>query len=189
MIREDSLALEARRHIYNTIVKYPGLHERELARKLDMSLSTLDYHLHYLEKRDILVCRKDGRYTRYFATRKVGQEDKKIIAILRQKTPRYILLYLLTNPNAIHKEIAKNVGKSPSTISFHLKKMVGVGIVAAISLGRETAYHVADETTVINTLLTYTETFMDDAVDRFVDTWTSLHPSGREETEKASQDR
>ena len=187
MIREDSLALETRRHIYNTIVKYPGLHERELARKLDMSLSTLDYHLHYLEKRDILVFRKDGRYTRYFATRKVSQEDKKIIAILRQKTPRSLVLYLLAHPNAIHKEIAKNVGKSPSTISFHLKKMVGVGIVEAISIGRETTYHITDEDKVVKPLLTYKETFMDDAVDRFVDTWTSLHPSGRKETEKASE--
>jgi len=188
MIREDSLALDTRRHIYNAIVRYPGLHERELARKLDMSLSTLDYHLHYLAKRDIIVFRKDGRYTRYFATRKVGREDKKIIAILRQNTPRAMVLYLLTRPNAIHKEIAKSVGKSPSTVSFHLKKMVGVGIVEAVSLGRETAYHIADEDKVVNTLLTYKETFVDDAVDRFIDTWTSLHPNGGEETEDVLED-
>lgn len=49
--KEDSLALETRRKIYNLILNYPGLHEREIARKLNLSLSTLDYHLHYLEKR------------------------------------------------------------------------------------------------------------------------------------------
>jgi predicted transcriptional regulator len=187
MIREDSLALDTRRQIFNTIVKYPGLHERELARKQDMSLSTLDYHLHYLEKRDLIVSRKDGRYTRYFATRKVGQQDKKIIAILRQKTPRAIVLHLLTNQNSIHKEIAEGVSKSPSTVSFHLKKMVDVGIVEAISLGRETAYHLTNEDEIVNTLLTYRETFVDDAVDRFVDTWVSLHPQDVEPPTKSTE--
>lgn len=184
MIKEDSLALETRRNIYTTIVQYPGLHERELARKLDMSLSTLDYHLHYLEKRDLIVSRKDGRYTRYFATRKVGREDKKIIAILRQKTPRAIILYLLLHPEAIHKDIAQEIGKSPSTVSFHLKKMIDAGMVEPISLGRETAYRITDEEKVVTNLLTYQETFVDDAVDRFIDTWTSLHPTGKKPEEE-----
>ena len=63
MKKEDTLALEARREIYNLILANPGLHEREIGRKLEMSLSTLDYHLHYLEKREIVTSKKDGRYT------------------------------------------------------------------------------------------------------------------------------
>ncbi|MGC9554999.1 MAG: winged helix-turn-helix transcriptional regulator [Thermoplasmatota archaeon] len=183
MIKEDSLALETRRDIYTTIVRYPGLHERELARKLDMSLSTLDYHLHYMEKRDLVVSRKDGRYTRYFATRTVGREDKRVIALLRQKTPRDIALHLLLHPEAVHKDLARAVGKSPSTVSFHLKKMIDAGMVEPISLGRETAYRITDEEQVVNNLITYQETFVDDAVDRFVDTWTSLHPRSEEDEE------
>ncbi|MEA2053917.1 MAG: ArsR family transcriptional regulator [Candidatus Thermoplasmatota archaeon] len=176
MIKEDSLALETRRKIYDLILNYPGLHEREIARKLNMSLSTLDYHLHYLEKREIIVSKRDGRYTRYFVSLKVGTQDKKIIAILRQKTPRNIVLFLLMHQNSIHKEICEAVKKSPSTVSFHLKKIIEAGIVEAISLGRETSYSVKDREQVIKILITYRSTFVDGAVDRFVETWSSLNP-------------
>jgi len=176
MIKEDSLALETRRNIYNLILGNPGLHEREIARKMGLSLSTLDYHLHYLEKREMVVSKKDGRYTRYFASFKVGTLDKKIIAILRQKTPRSIILFLLTNPDSIHKDICRGVKKSPSTISFHLKKMVNAGIIEATSLGRETAYSVNNSDEVIKLLISYKNTFLDGAVDRFVETWSSLNP-------------
>jgi len=175
-MKEDSLALETRRNIYDIILSNPGLHEREIARKMNISLSTLDYHLHYLEKREMIVSRKDGRYTRYFVSFKVGAQDKKTIAILRQNTPRSIVLFLLNNPNSIHKDICREVKKSPSTISFHLKKMVEAGIIEATSLGRETAYSVTNSDEVVKLLISYRNTFLDDAVDRFVETWSSLNP-------------
>jgi len=49
MKKKDALDLEIRRSIYNHILKSPGLHERELARVLDIPLSTLDYHLYYIK--------------------------------------------------------------------------------------------------------------------------------------------
>ncbi len=181
MIKEDSLALGTRRDIYNLILSHPGLHEREIARKMGISLSTLDYHLHYLEKREIIVSKKDGRYTRYFASFKVGNQNKKIIAILRQKTPRSIVLFLLTNPDSIHKDICREVKKSPSTVSFHLKKMVDAGIVEATSLGRETSYTIKNSDEVIKLLITYRNTFLDGAVDRFIETWSSVNPGQTKE--------
>ncbi len=176
MIKEDSLALETRRKIYNLILNYPGLHEREIARKLDIPLGTLDYHLHYFEKREIVVSKKDGRYTRYFASLKVGTRDKKIIAILRQKTPRNIIIFLLVHPDSIHKDICKEVKKSPSTISFHLKKMIKSDIIEATSLGRETSYSVKNGEEVAKLLITYRNTFLDSAVNSFIETWSSLNP-------------
>lgn len=174
MIKEDTLALETRRKIYNLILTYPGLHEREIARKLDMSLSTLDYHLHYLEKREIIVSKKDGRYTRYFVSKRIGAQDKRAISLLRQKTPRNIVLFLLLNPRSLHKEICDEVKKSPSTVSFHLKKLVDAGIVDAISIGRGTAYEVKNVDKIVDILITYKSTFLDDAVDKFIETWSSL---------------
>lgn len=49
-MKEDYLALETRKKIYELISSSPGLHKREIARELNMSLSTVDYHLHYMEK-------------------------------------------------------------------------------------------------------------------------------------------
>ncbi|RLF50977.1 MAG: transcriptional regulator, partial [Thermoplasmata archaeon] len=61
-MKEDYLALETRKKIYELIASSPGLHKREIARELKMSLSTIDYHLHYMEKKSIVVAKFDGKY-------------------------------------------------------------------------------------------------------------------------------
>ena len=174
MKKEDTLALEARRDIYDLILTNPGLHEREIGRKLHMSLSTLDYHLHYLEKREIITSKKDGRYTRYFVSRKMGIQDKRTLSLLRQETPRGIVLFLLLNPRSLHKDICENIHKSPSTTSFHLKKLVSAGVIDSISIGRGTVYLVINPDQTADLLITYKKTFLDEAVDKFIDTWSSL---------------
>lgn len=170
-MKEDYLALETRKKIYELISNSPGLHKREIARALSMSLSTIDYHLHYLEKRGIVSARQDGKYKRYFITEKTEAMDKRILPLLRQETPRRIVIFLLQKPQAIHKEICKEVKKAPSTVSFHLKKLIDAGIVDEISLGRERAYVVKNPEKTADLLLTYKSTFLDKAVDKFVDAW------------------
>jgi len=176
-MNEDLLALETRRKIYNLIEKKPGLHKREIARAVGMSLSTIDYHLHYMEKRGLVEARIDGKYKRYFVKKDGRKEDRKIFSMLRQEVPRRILIFLLSHPKAIHKEICHHIGKAPSTISFHMKKLVKEGLVEEISMGKEKAYVVKNEEKVIELLITYKESFVDKAVDRFIDAWTGFGKS------------
>ncbi len=173
-MREDYLALETRKKIYNLIASSPGLHKREIARELNMSLSTIDYHLHYMEKKDIVISRQDGKYKRYFISEKISAEDKRILSMLRQETPRKIVIFLLENPRAIHKEICKHLKKAPSTISFHIKKLIEAGVIEEIAMGKEKAYAVRNEEKVVDLLITYKSTFLDRAVDKFIDTWASF---------------
>ncbi|MCD6572706.1 MAG: winged helix-turn-helix transcriptional regulator [Thermoplasmata archaeon] len=170
-MNEDLLALETRRKIYTLIEEKPGLHKREIARTMGMSLSTIDYHLHYMEKKGLVEARTDGKYKRYFVKEKGGKEDRRIFSMLRQEVPRRILLFLLAHPRAIHKEICEHIGKAPSTISFHMKKLVKEGLVEEISMGKEKAYFVRNEARVIELLIKYKESFVDKAVDRFIDAW------------------
>ena len=94
--------------------------------------------------------------------------------MLRQEVPRRIVLFLLLHPRAIHKEICEHIGKAPSTISFHMKKLVKEGVVEEISLGKEKAYVVRNEDKVIKLLTMYKDTFLDKAVDKFIDAWASF---------------
>ena len=173
-MKEDYLALETRRKIYNLIDGFPGLHKREIARKLGMSLSTIDYHLHYMEKKQLVVSRMDGKYKRYFVSKEMGKGDKKIFSMLRQEMPRKIVMFILLNPRAIHKEICKHIKKAPSTVSFHMKKLIEAGVVEEISLGKEKAYVVRNEDRVAKLLMMYKSTFLDKAVDKFIDAWASF---------------
>lgn len=107
-------------------------------------------------------------------TARTAAEDKRIMPLLRQETPRRIILFLLEHPESIHKDVCHHVKKAPSTISFHIKKLVEAGIIEEISRGKEKAYVVRSPEKVASLLSTYKSTFLDKAVDKFVDAWASF---------------
>ncbi|MBI4393151.1 MAG: winged helix-turn-helix transcriptional regulator [Euryarchaeota archaeon] len=171
------LELETRRRIYEHVTKFPGTHMREIQRALALPVGTLEYHLHYMTKLEILVARADERYTRYFVAGAQGRREKDILSVLRQKIPRQVATHLLLNPDSTHGSILKVVGVSPSTLSFHLKKMMTAGIISRREDGRENRYTVAEADLVAKTLIVYRESFVDDVVDRFAEAWLSLEPN------------
>ena len=132
MEKEKIFELEKRRQIYNFILKYPGLHLRKLMRKLDLSEGTIKYHLKYLKKRGIIKTQSEDGYVRYYIVNKIGNDQQKILHILRQEVPRNIILYLLLLSCASQIEISKSLEKHPTTIEFHLKKLRDMGIIERI---------------------------------------------------------
>jgi len=103
--KDDILKLETRRTIYDFIMKYPGLHLREISRRTNIPLSSLKYHLNYLEKLDLFISKADHRYKRYYIAKTVGKKDKEILNLLRQETPLRIVLMLLSpGPGQIFKD-------------------------------------------------------------------------------------
>jgi len=93
--RKDILKLEKRREIYNFITKYPGLHMREISRRMNIPLGSLKYHLNYLKKRDIILYINNQGYKRYYVRQNIGRKEKEILNILRQEIPKRIVLLLL----------------------------------------------------------------------------------------------
>jgi len=188
MSEEDVLKLATRRKIYNYILKHPGLHERELSRRLDIPLATLDYHLFYLKKKEFITFKSDDGFTRYFITGKVGVEDKKVLTILRQRVFRKIIIFLLLNPLSLHRDISEFIGLARSTTSFHLNRLNDLGIVLNIEEGREKKYYVKETNHITDMLVTYQRSFFDSAVDRFVDSWLEMHPRYIRKTKKKEKE-
>ena len=172
----EELELETRRKIYSFIQEHPGTHEREISRRLHIPLSTLDYHLHLLSRRDLISSSEDGHYKKYYATGKISVKEKKIIGILRQKVKRKIIIFLLLNPDSTHKKICEYINLAPSTTSFHLNILVDLEIIKRNLIGRETEYYVENPEYISDLVLTYKKSFVDDMVERFADAWLDLHP-------------
>lgn len=182
--KEKSLELITRRTIYKHILKNPGLHERELARQLNVALSTIDYHLYYLKKKELIITKTDGHYTQYYASGKVGEKDKKLLAVLRQKAPRKIIIFLLLNNLSFHRDICNHLRLAPSTTSFHLNKLVDLEFINRSERGRETLYAINEPEYVSDLIITYKKSFLDNAVNRFADTWLEIHPRHIRKTKK-----
>ena len=136
---EDVLAVKTRRDLFQYVRANPGFHLREIARALNLSITLADYHLRFLEKNELVSWTMDGEYKRYYPRSQPGDmgarpalsdEQKRILAYLRQPVPLRVLAFLMEREAATHKEILEHVPVSPSTLSHHLKKMQYAGIVA-----------------------------------------------------------
>ena len=174
MPEDDTLAQETRRRIHDHVAAFPGQHMRELQRQLAMSAGTLEYHLRVLVREGVLAERRQGRYVRYFVAGQVGRAEKDVLSVLRQDVPRRICALLLMHPDQNHGGLLKHFQMAPSTLTFHMKKLLEAGLVESRREGRETRYRVVDPALVGKVLVDYQASFVDDLVDRFADVWLSV---------------
>ena len=145
--------LSNRKKIYDCILKNPGLHEREIARKLKIPLTTVDYHVHLLERKNLITSVSCCYYKQYFATQSISSKDKNIIVILRRKAIRKVLLFLIEHNYSNHKKIHQNLKLAPSTVSFHLNTLLKLDIVKRYKSGRETIYWVIEPNRILSIML------------------------------------
>jgi len=161
-----------RRRIYELIRKSPGIHFRELQRKLGVAVGNLQYHLDRLEELRLVKSVKEEGYKRYYVTSlRFTDDEKKIMSALRIQTEKLILIYLLTNPFASGKELSKALNLSPSTISWHVSKLVKLGIIEKVRNKDQITLRIRDSEKVEKMLITYRETLIDKLVEKFVEVW------------------
>ncbi|HLE53824.1 MAG TPA: ArsR family transcriptional regulator [Thermoplasmata archaeon] len=175
---EDVLAVKTRRDLYQFVRQSPGFHLREIARSLNLSITLADYHLRFLEKHELVSATMDGEYKRYFPRSMPGDQDarpalsdqqKAVLAYLRQPVPLKVLAFLMERDFATHKDILEHVPVSPSTLSHHLKKMQFAGILARADPG-DKGYRVAEPKAVARLMTTY-DLATPDQVDTFIRVW------------------
>jgi predicted transcriptional regulator len=163
--KEKLLENDHRKAIYNFVKENPGLHLRELQRRLKIPLSTLEYHLDYLERKKILAVKDDRRYCRYFAE-KFTPGDKELLSVLRQKRLLEIILQILSEEQVCFKELAQKIMISDSTLSHYLKVLTQKEILIKERIGTETCYKLKSEKKVLTSLFCYKSSFVDKLVDK-----------------------
>ncbi|AKB75617.1 Transcriptional regulator, ArsR family [Methanosarcina lacustris Z-7289] len=142
-----------------------------------MVVGNLQYHLQYLEKKNLIRASNDGDYVRYFIKdRSLSETERKMLYFLRRSGCRHILLQLLNNPDLNNKELSQAVGLSPSTISWNLNKLVKAGIINRKKTGRISQFTIVDPPAVAELLICYKESFLDILVDGFIEMWEFKHP-------------
>lgn len=165
------LELDTRKKIYETVRKFAGCHFREIVRKSGLSNGSVRYHLHYLVHHNLIKEEKKGNTIVYFPM-EFKPENSKLLSLLRQKSLRDIILFILTHKDCEHSEIVNFVKLSPSTVTWHLKKLEEEKIIASAKIGRTKNYRILiDNEEIINLLITYKESFLDSLVDNIIDTW------------------
>jgi predicted transcriptional regulator len=171
LLAKKLLEVGIRQKLFTLISDCPGIHFRDAQRRTKSSTGNLTYHLDCLVKAGLLTAVRDGKYLRYYACKEKSIQEKEILEFARRKTDRHILLLLLQNDTSTNEELSKILCLSPSTISWHIKKLIETNILSVKTEGRKIFYTVNSPELVSGILIKYKESYMDKLVDRFVDMW------------------
>jgi len=165
---------ETRERISEYIRTNPGLHLRGIVRRMSLSVGVVEYHVHRLLRAGRIAFVSFGSKKMYYSPGRLNERDINLIVTLRDRVTRSIVLQLISRPGLRFTDMLADLGTSKSTLSFHLNRLVRAEILDQDVVGREKFFWVADPEYVTRTLVSFHETFVDDAVDRFIETWTGL---------------
>lgn len=168
-MKEEAFPLENQKEIYHFIADNPGTHLRGISRELNKSLSTLRYHLDFLEQKGLIVSQKERNLKVYFVADELGSKDKKFSPLLQQKRFRDIILLVIVTPGLTHGEISEKLSIKPSTLSKYIKILENRQILEHERVERKKRYSVLNEKLIIKLLLLYRKSFWDAFVDRVLD--------------------
>ncbi|MBI5355054.1 MAG: winged helix-turn-helix transcriptional regulator [Candidatus Aenigmarchaeota archaeon] len=167
---EAALQLESRRKVFSLIISSPGIHLRDIPGKLSLPLGVVQYHIKFLEDIDAIKAEREAGYVRFFPSG-MGRKERTALSALRNRSRRRILLHLLASPGATHEELTLKIGLSPSTVSWHLKKLEESGIITLDNESKNTAYRINDRDVIIRMVIAYRESFFDKLIENFVSMW------------------
>src|SRR5215831_17694002 len=153
--------------VFDYIKNHPGSHLRKISKELDMATSDTQYWCNRLEKMALVRSRRLGLYRTYYPASILGERHENILAILQQKTPRNILLYLLENSGASQKDLAQHTGFAAATISWHMSRLIEFGLVCSSRKGKFVKYYIRGDIVDLVTLLkSYYPSIWDKLSDR-----------------------
>ena len=139
--------------IFNFIEANPGTHLRKIKQELNLAMGVIQYHLYKLEREGKIVSARHGLYKRFYAETRLRVEDRDILNLLSQETERDIILYLIKNPLASQKELSEFARISPSSTSWHMKRLSQAGVITIRRENGAVYYTVAADPAKILTLL------------------------------------
>ena len=140
---EVKSGLTRRGVIYEYVRGHPGTHVRGMANELGIATGDLHYHLFWLESHGFVKTKKSGFYRFVFPTMVFDEEQEVLLGVLSQETPREILLSLSLDAPMTQGDLAKCLGHSQPTVSWHMDRLVQLGIVSKRRTSAGMLYEIA----------------------------------------------
>ena len=143
--RENALESPQRRKILRFVKRNPGLHFREILRRVPLTRGTLGHHMKTMESLGLLkTVSGRGRVHYFVAGAPYSAEEENLITVLRTESLRRIITEIYLNQGAYNEEIAEDVGLSGATVYEHLRYLKDLGVVIAERDGRCVRYTLAE---------------------------------------------
>jgi DNA-binding transcriptional ArsR family regulator len=129
-----------RTQIYNYIESNPGVQFRGICASLSLPVGLAQYHLGVLVKAGLVSFVRDGRYKRFFPSKKFSKKEMLTIALLRHETAKRILEALLNKKQLSHGELAGEVSITSQALTWQMKRLGKTEFILQATEGLKTIY-------------------------------------------------
>ena len=131
---DDSAFLNqsTRMEIYNFVKSNPGTQFRGICNSLNLPIGTAQYHLNLLTKVGLLSFFRDGRYKRYFESKRFTKIEMTVISFLQHQTAGRILSILLEEFQISHRDLAQQLEISSQALTWQMKRLKVLGLVGCL---------------------------------------------------------
>jgi predicted transcriptional regulator len=129
-----------RAEIYDFIKANPGVQFRGICNQLGLSIGLAEFHLGVLKKAGLISFIRDGRYKRFFESKKFSQKEMGIISLLRHGTTRSILKTMLEGKKISHSELACQLSITSQGLTWQMNRLKKDGVVQESKEGMKVIY-------------------------------------------------
>jgi DNA-binding transcriptional ArsR family regulator len=137
-------------------------------RRLGLGWGDTAYLLNVLVKTGSLR-RERGGWRDYYFDPAITWLERTVLQSLRSPAERAIVLTIAVTPDLQFPEVVSRVGLAKSTVSFHLNRLLGLGVLVGDREDGVRRFRVRDPERILKLIRQYRSTFRDEFVDRFVE--------------------
>jgi predicted transcriptional regulator len=130
--------------IYDFVKANPGVQFRGICNQLGLSIGLAEFHLGVLKKAGLISFIRDGRYKRFFESKRFSNKEMEIISLLRHDTTRSILKTMLEGKKISHSELACQLSITSQGITWQMNRLKKDGVVQESKDGVKVIYSLAD---------------------------------------------
>jgi predicted transcriptional regulator len=135
-------ANSTRMQIYSYINTNPGIQFRAICTGLTLPVGLVQYHLGVLIKSGLVSFVRDGKYKRFFVSKKFSKKQITAITLLRHKTAKRIFEVLLTKKQLSHGKLAGELCISSQALTWQMKSLRSTKFVLQVNDGLKTVYSI-----------------------------------------------
>lgn len=130
--------------VYDFIVANPGIQFRGICSGLSIAIGTAEFHLGVLKRAGLISFLRDGKYKRFFASKKFSIKEMKLISLLRHETVREILKTLEAEKTVSHSKLASNLSITSQGLTWQMNRLREEKVIQEYSDGIKVIYSLSE---------------------------------------------
>lgn len=126
--------------IYDFVSVNPGVQFRGICAGLSIAIGTAEFHLGVLKRAGLISFVRDGKYKRFFVSKKFSVQQMKLISLLRHETIKEIVKKIMTEKTVPHSKLASHLCITSQGLTWQINRLRDEGIIKETTNGIKVTY-------------------------------------------------